>query len=207
MTWNTPLGNRTLTGIERRIVRAAIVRLCREIIGNSVADSACVGVAVFDQLTGCQQLVMLDYVRRYLFEDTQECNEPSAIAEGTAAAVIAFVSGCIEFEVEIEDELTRSLSGIQPPRYWRELIQKASRVYKWEIDPNMEPNDWGIALEMFHDRILHDRDYEMDFTDGPPETSNGLNAVLGIPVKYFTSIPLVEPDGPQMLEVIRRLLK
>ncbi len=206
MTWNTPLGHRVLEGIEERIMRGALCRLSREIIESPEDGIMCVGVAVFDAMTGCQQLVMLDYVRRFLFEDTSESNEMSAIVEGTVAAVLAYVSVCIEFELDLEEDLSNSIAKTKPRRFWRELIRKASRVYEWELSPSPVLADWVFAIECLHDRILHDRDYEMDFTDEQPEDSKAVNSALGIPKAYFTSIPLAEPDGPQMLEVIRRLL-
>ncbi len=63
-----------------------------------------------------------------------------------------------------------------------------------------------FAIECLHDRILHDRDYEMDFTDEQPEDSKALNSALGNSEGLLHIDPLAEPDGPQMLEVIRRLL-
>jgi hypothetical protein len=206
MTWNTPLGHRVLEGIEGRIMRGALCRLSREIIESPEDEVMCVGVAVFDAMTGCQQLVMLDYVQRFLFEDTSESNEMSAIVEGTVAAVLAYVSVCIEFELDLEEDLSTSIAKTKPKRYWRELIQQACGEYEWELSPSPVLEDWAFAIERLHDRILYDRDYEMDFTDEQPEDSQAVNSALGIPKAYFTSIPLAEPDGPQMLEVIRRLL-
>lgn len=206
MTWNTPLGHRKLSGIERLIMSSAICRLSRELVENTVDDSIEVGIAVFDSLTGCQQLVMLDYVRKFLFDDTPESNEMTAVVEGTAAAVIAYISGNIDYELDIDKEIRKSGPKMRPLRFWRKLILKASQEYEWELDPKKMPGEWELALELLHDRILHDDDYEMDFADGSPEKSDAVNSLLGIPEDYFTSIPLPEPDGPEMLEVIRRLL-
>jgi hypothetical protein len=206
MTWNTPLGHRKLAGIERKIMRSAICRLSREILEDTFEDSMNVGIAVFDSLTGCQQLVMLDSVRKFLFEDTAESNEMTAVIEGTAAAVIAYISGNIDLELDMDIEFRKSGPKMKPLRFWRKLILKAIQEYEWDLNPKTVPGDWELALEIFHDRILHDDDYEMDFADGPPESSDAVNLTLGIPNDYFTSIPLPEPDGPEMLEVIRRLL-
>ncbi len=43
-------------------MRGALCRLSREIIEKPDDGVMCVGVAVFDTITGCQQLIMLDYV-------------------------------------------------------------------------------------------------------------------------------------------------
>ncbi len=48
MTWDTPLGLRTLSGMERKVIGSAICNLSREIIEGELGDSAQVGVAVFD---------------------------------------------------------------------------------------------------------------------------------------------------------------
>lgn len=207
MTWDTPLGHRKLTGIEQDIMRGAICHLSREIIEDLVSDSAQLGIGVFDALTGCQQLVMLDYVRKYLLEDTPEPNEMSAVVEGTAAALIAFVSGKIDFELDWEKEYFESEPKLlRPQRFWRKLVVEASKELGWGFDPRKKEFGWEIAVEMLHNRILHDTDYLMDFTDHPPETSKSMNAALGISRGYYRAIPPPEPDGPEMLEVIRRLL-
>ncbi len=206
MTWNTPLGHRKLDGIEEQIMRAAICHLSREIIENPISDSASVGIPVFDALTGCQQLVMLDYVRRFLLEETPEPNEMSAIVEGTAAALIKFVSGQIDLEIHWDKDRLEGEPKMVNNRFWRKLIVKASREYEWDCDPRKDESGWETALEILHDRILHDDDYNMDFIDRPPEATKSVNATLGISNEYYTTIPQQEPDGPQMLEVIRRLL-
>ena len=65
MTWKTPLGRRTLVGIERDIVNAAISRMTRASIEELDEGELSVGVPLFDSINGCQQLVMLDYVKRH----------------------------------------------------------------------------------------------------------------------------------------------
>lgn len=65
MTWNTPLGDRIVTGVEKRLLELAIDEMAKEILAGS-DDSIRVGVDVFDAMSGCQQLVMLDCVKTFL---------------------------------------------------------------------------------------------------------------------------------------------
>ncbi len=148
---------------------------------------------------------MLDYVRKHLLEDTPQPNEMSAVVEGTAAALIQFVSGKIDFEIDCarDREIGERKSRF---RLWRKIVLEATREYAWDFDPRKMRGGWKLALELLHDRILHDRDYEMDFGDRPPEKSETVNKALGIGDDYYTTIPLPEPDGPEMLDLIQRVL-
>jgi hypothetical protein len=204
MTWNTPLGSRSLTGVEQQILRSAITELSREIV--DMPDDACMeyGIPVFDRLTGCQKLVMLDYVKDHLLFETPNVNDSSAVIDGTVGALFSFIGGRIDIERDSEVDFKAGLTK-KPERYYRKLLLKASRDYEWDFDPRKDPGRWALALQMLQDRILHDCDYEMDFGDLAPEASAMLKSTLGIAPEYFVSVPLPEPDGPKMLELIRRL--
>ncbi len=207
MTWNTPLGHRTLKGTERTLISAAICRMTRETIEDSVDDELNVGVGVFDSMSGCQQLVMLHYVRHHLFFETDWPNEMTAVVEGTAGAIIAYIRGQVDYELDIEKDIAKGDTLLEANRFFRVLLLKAANEYEWEVDTIDGANDWEFLVELLHDRILHDEDYDMDFADGSPEASRAVNETLGIFEDYFTGVPLAEPDGPEMLEVIRRLLR
>ena len=207
MTWNTPLGHRTLKGTERTLISAAICRMTRETIEESVDDELNVGVGVFDSMSGCQQLVMLHYVRHQLFFETDGPNEMTAVVEGTAGAIIAYIRGQVDYELDIDKDIATGDTTLESNRFFRDLLLKAAKEYEWEVDTIDGADDWEFLVELLHDRILHDEDYDMDFADGSPEASRAVNETLGIVEDYFTGVPLPEPDGPEMLEVIRRLLQ
>ncbi len=205
MTWNTPLGDRKLEGEERDVIKAALYQMTNEIIRSVDEDSLYVGISVFDSLSGCQQLVMLDYVRRYLLDDTPDTNPSTAVVEGCVAGVMAFIWQQIQFELDIDREC-KSDSGIRPIRGWRKRIIRLIRYVSWEIDWKKGEAKWELAMERFHDRILHNEFYLFEYADDPPEITERLSNSLSIPGDYFRSIAAPEPDGPEMVELIRRLL-
>ncbi len=206
MTWNTPSGHRTLEGEERRVFDIAIREMAVELLHEGIDDSLSVGIPVFDCMTGCQQLVMLDFVRTYLFEETPSSNPLTAVVEGTAAAIVFYIEGQIDVELDIDRDVS-SEPSVRPVRVWRKRLLRLCREREWEINPRLGKDEWQLAIDMLHDRILHDMDYLDDLSDRPPDVSQSIKKEMGIPQDYYLSVPIVEPDGPGMVEVIRRLLR
>lgn len=206
MTWNTPLGNRILTGVEERIVRCAIRGLTRELLETSDEFAPKFAIPVFDDLNICQKLVMLDYVKLHLLDETATPNSSSAVIDGTVGAVFGYVAGRLDWERFSEEDFKRGTVA-KPQRFYRKLLLRACRDFEWDIKPQKTRRGWATALQILHDRVLHDTDYEMDFGDLPPDECAGLKLTLGISPEYFASIPFVEPDGPAMVEVVRRLFQ
>ena len=74
-----------------------------------------------------------------------------------------------------------------------------------ELSPECDETEkWEFEIECIADRILWDRDWELDdlMVDNSPEQANFLKAHLGIDGDYFTSIA---PD-PRNLKQVRRIL-
>jgi hypothetical protein len=206
MTWNTPLGNRTLAGGERGLVHLAFVHMARELIELTyIDDKHELGITVFDSMDAAQQLVMLGAVKRYLFHETSDVNPSNAVFEGTAAAVVAFISEQIQMEIDLEFDidLEDPLAGDAVFRY---LAHSFAKEYGYESPLEQDSDDWSMLMQLLHDRILFDEDYLADFGDLPPDQKAALGD-MDFGTNYFSDPPLPEPDGPKMVEIIRTLLR
>jgi len=77
---------------------------------------------------------------------------------------------------------------------WRELVLAAGRETGISADMSdfneNDPDDWDLLLDCLEDRLLWDRDWEMeDHLDADPETGRRLKQELGIDEDYFVAVP------------------
>jgi hypothetical protein len=205
MTWNTPLGERTLDVPEQYFFKTAMRKMSKLLIELAAEDSIETGVPIFDSLTGCQQLVMLDYIRRYLFEETEELNPATANVEGTAGAVISFVRREIAYELDTDREVALAPT-IEPRKRWRKLLHRIFKPYEWRINSRLRIKDWHSVLDLFHDRILYNNDYLFDFNGHADDAEEIASQSRAVPDDYYVEIAQREPNGSEMLELVRRLI-
>ena len=205
MTWDTPLGDRIVTGVEKRLLELAISEMATEILAGP-DDSIRIGVDVFDAMTGCLQLVMLDCVKTHLFNRTSEPAPSTAVIEGTAGAVLWYIESRVEGERAAEKDGQRDPTRPPHDNRWTELMMEAIKEYGWDVDVSLGDVEWSIAYESLYNRILHDDDYNIDGMDRDPAISKIVKKDMGIPAGYYSTPPLPEPDGPAMVDIIRRIV-
>jgi len=150
------------------------------------------GIGLFDELTWSQRLVLLERVTTYLLTDTSESLELTAVNE--AAVAVLFSHVLIEIDCEIDAD--------QPNSRWREMVLAAYSLCfpndaagtDDEEDfalPTSDCDDrdkWSDLVESLMDRILWDRDFEMEaqFLDTPPEKGAILKNFMGIDQEYYS---------------------
>ncbi|WP_146520214.1 hypothetical protein [Stieleria varia] len=211
MTWQTPSGNRTLSGHESELVRHSIANMVEELAScRETDDSPCIcGIALFDELTWTQQLAILERLANYLLQRTHETLELTGVHEAAVAAIYRNILQQIEIEIELDD-----VSPTQFRHQWRELVVAANEEARDAVmdstivsgaDASLSLDDsddhvisadstdiekWEWIVESLADQVLWDRDFEMagDMIDAPPEQAAALRAMLGINSEYYTAI-------------------
>ncbi|MCA9130669.1 MAG: hypothetical protein KDB22_26460 [Planctomycetales bacterium] len=220
MTWNTSRGVRVLQGAEASLVRASLGCLLDEIVDSlslGGSDAMPLGVVVFDGLSYSQKLQILETVGRHLLRETSAPLELTADAEGTVAAIYENIVRWIEVEID-----TSSIDLEEEEFDWRQMVLDAYTEECSSIDEPIEPANeeapidvreddiecWRELIELLLDRILWDRDYEMQvMLDCPPESAATLRGELGVTDEYFTAIvadPL-DQECEELVKAIREL--
>lgn len=229
MTWQTSEGDRWLSGAEATLVRETLAFMIDQISGNiEFGDEERLWdleVALFDELTGTQQLVIAKIVAEHLLTKTARTLELTSINEATVYAIFRTLAAQIEEEVDTENDE----SEIDYWRYyWRRLTLNAFKeCFPYDDadgfedddpeDPWMNPQSitsrnipqWDSLTESLADRILWDRDFEMagSFLDDDPAKAALMKQMMGISADYYSDIaPDLKSDQVQaMLRDVRQL--
>ena len=208
--WRTSTGTRTLVGSEAELVRQLLGFVYFEINAVCPADGEPYesGVASFDRLEASQQLALLAEVGRALLDGEQPPPKLTALREATVGVLYEQLRSLVAAEIDGE------LQDDRPHRYWRLLIVGTcagdeSGPYLADLPaPDSDDFDaWDLIIESLADRILWDRDWEMEdlFADAVPERGRQLKQFLGIDDGYFRDIA---PDPTeQQLDVVRSQLE
>ena len=207
--WQTSIGTRTLAGSEAELVRQLLgyvyyqISVTRQTPGEPFES----GVSLFDRLEAPQQLALLAEVGQALLRRDQPAPKLTSLREATVAVLYEQLRSCVE------DEIDREQRDQTPRRYWRTLIWTAC-IREEEAEgladlpaPDSDGLDaWDLIIEVLADRILWDRDWEMEdlFADAIPERGRQLKQFLGIDDGYFRDIA---PDPTeQQLAAVRSQL-
>ncbi|WP_164101263.1 hypothetical protein [Candidatus Laterigemmans baculatus] len=189
--WNTPEGDRRLTGAEANLVRLALAIMVDQLSDNlrcgagedELWDS---GVTMYDELTPNQQLTVIRQVAEHLLHDTPDTLELTAVNEAAAYAIFATVLSQIEIEVDMARDPLADALDIKPDlgfgrdwrTYWRRHTLASLRETLASADADLDTDDgdsplvlpeaecedlgvWSEWIERLADRILWDRDFEM----------------------------------------------
>ncbi len=215
MTWNSNNGQRTLEGAEAALIRDAladVVERCRHEI-ESGTEHWTYDVALFDCLEPGVQLALLAEVGQALLRQTETCPELTAANEATIAALYRYIEEALEIEIDVQilDGLSDDSDSSEAVFFWRSRVRAVFEEDD-EIDelPDLNSTDsgnWLLLVQLLHDRILWDTDYEMGgiFLDTPPESANALRELMNVNDNYFRAIPPDPTD--EELEKILAILK
>lgn len=228
--WSTPNGDRNIRGHEAFLIREAVGMMIDEL--ELLADQTAFpplefGIPVWDGLTWQQKLATLDQVLRHLLDPKLPPLPLMAVYESAIGAIFEKIKGCIEVELDMVDSETES--EFHDLDSWRELILNALNEPHYiddndfssmesdriddlesEIYPSgchdTRKNLWFNVVDRLADRLLWDRDYEMEavFGDVEPDNALALKNYVGISQNYFRHIaPDLRDD--QVFETMERV--
>lgn len=207
--WQTSIGTRTLAGSEAELVRQLLgyVYYQMSVTLQTPDEPFESGVSLFDRLEIPQQMALLAEVGRALLQDSQPAPKLTALREGTVGVLYEQLRWCVDEEIDREQQAQT------PHRYWRTLIVNACRGFESPDEladlpaPDSDDADaWDLVIESLADRILWDRDWEMEdlFADAIPERGRQLKQFLGIDDGYFRDIA-PDPTEQQLAGVRQQL--
>jgi hypothetical protein len=206
--WRTSTGTRTLVGSEAELVRQLLGFVYFQItVVCSLADEPFEsGISLFDRLQASQQLALLAEVGQALLRADQPPPKLSSLREATVGMLFEVLRACVAEEIADEWEEEEAV------RYWRSMVVQVCREAGDEhgaalLDSGADDSDaWDLVVESLADRILWDRDWEMEdlFADAIPERGRQLKRFLGIEDDYFRDIA-PDPTTPQLRAVCAQL--
>jgi hypothetical protein len=199
--WHTSKGDRILTGPEARVFAEGLLGLVDDSCTWNV-DDYCSDIKAFDQLTHGQKLSILRTIAEGLLCAHVKPVTPTGALEGTITAIFTFIEDRVITELEMEDFGS----------FWRRLVWDARQVSDAEflitVD-NTSHTDWEFQLDGLSTRILWDSDFATGelLMDLPPEESEAVKMLMGIPDAYMQTLPDDLSDGEIQgaLEDIRRI--
>ncbi|NND97233.1 MAG: hypothetical protein HKN47_07885 [Pirellulaceae bacterium] len=227
MTWQTSEGDRTLAGNEATVVRETLAYMI-DLISDNITHSDepplwDFGVALFDEATPTQQLMIAKSVAEHLLTKTDETLELTAVNEAAVYAIFRTLARLIEIEVDIE--IDRSDDDAWKC-FWRRLALAAHQEYRsdaafdhWDgpSENSWTPQSaesrnleqWESVTESLADRILWDRDFEMagSVLDVEPAQAALLKQVMGIETNYYCDVApdLKDDEIAAVLRSVRQL--
>ncbi len=230
--WATPDGDRIISGHEAALIREAVAVMIDELellVDQTAFPPLEFGIPVWDSLTWQQKLATLDQVVRHLLQPTPSTLPLTAIYESAIGAIFEKIKCCIEVELDITD--MEDESEFHDDDSWRTMVLKAHEEPRYledgeplyeSIDDDEDedlgkgyyptsPEDdridcWFNIVEQLADRILWDRDYEMEdvFADVEPTESAAMKSYMGVEEGYYQQIaPDLRDD--QVATVIQRV--
>jgi len=180
--WRTSCGDRTLKGAEARLFAEALLDLLDDEDELQFEDCE-LGIECFDNLTYGQAIFVLHTIATGLLRDDVPAVPLTAVVEAAIAAVFQHLR--IQVDIEVDEPTWW--------RDWRKLIIAAREETGGEElpDPTCDDLDeWDLQIQELTDVVLWDADYgdgEL-YLDKPPEESEVLRAITGIPQEYFLTI-------------------
>ncbi len=221
--WPTSSGLSVLTGIEAELLHVLIDLMVDQIeLAFDLNSSHFTGVFLFDSLQPTQQMGVLHQVAFALLNEDVPEPELTAINEATVYALFRELYGRIE--IEIDGQRLASDEEKTKPDY-DPFAFRAMTLAAWELGspdgeigdyedkdyiPKLECTDlsaWEPIVENLADRILWDRDFEMEYlmADADPVQSKNLKSILGIGRGYYAA---VAPDvNEQNFATIRERIR
>lgn len=205
--WRTSHGDRVLLDEERSIFLEAVGYLRDMItVAAEIQDPFQVGVSAFDSLQPTQQLVALHTVAKALVEVNTEPPPLSATLEAAIYATYRSLASLVEMEIDSTTQTSGQyeiregiLAALKAPVVTEEG-QNDFNDFKISDDADVLPtpqttemDEWDFAIEMLADRILWDRDFELDdlLADKDPNETTEIKEFLGIDEDYFA---IAAPD-------------
>jgi hypothetical protein len=216
--WHTSDGDRVLAGAEAALLKAAVTGVAERIREESSAQSEQreYGIRLFDELPGSQRLALLDHVATYLFTTTLEPLDLTAVNEAVIGTLFEYVRSEIDLEIEDAQDLDTRWRGMVLAAYEECFCVDGVDLTVEDGDEFVRPSvtsedrdAWSDLVESLADRILWDRDYEMEylFLDTAPDKAEVIKQHLGIDSEYFSAAaPDVATDG-EMERIYQRLDK
>ena len=215
--WRTSTGTRTLVDSEAELIRQLLGYVYFQVnVVCAVADEPFEsGISLFDRLQAPQQLALLAEVGQALLSADQPPPKLSSLREATVGMLFEVLRACVADEIADELEAAEAAAPEeegQAARYWRQLIVQvclaAGDKHGIELlDSGPDDFDaWDLVVESLADRILWDRDWEMEdlFADAIPERGRQLKRFLGIEDDYFRDIA-PDPTTRQLRVVCAQL--
>jgi len=207
--WQTSIGTRTLAGSEAELVRQLLGYVYYQIsVTWQLPDEPFQsGVSLFDRLEAPQQLALLAEVGQALLDPDRPTPELTSLREATVGVLYRQLRACVAEEIDGERRTHA------PHRYWRTRIvtacgsDEAAEELADLPEPDSDDGDaWDLIIETLADRILWDRDWEMEdlFADAIPERGRQLKQFLGIDDGYFRDIA-PDPTEQQLAGVRSQL--
>lgn len=180
--WRTSCGDRTLQGAEAKLFAEALLNLLDQEDELQFEDCD-LGIECFDGLTYGQKISVLHTIANGLLRENVPAVPLTAVVEAAIAAVFEHLRISVDMEVD------------EPEAWpdWRKMIVAARGETGGEEIPNPTCDDvgeWEMEIQGLADVILWDADYgdgEL-YLDKPPEESEVLRAMTGIPQEYFLAI-------------------
>jgi hypothetical protein len=226
--WSTPEGDRVVQGYEASLIRETVGMMIDEL--DILADQTSFpplefGIPVWDGLTWQQKLATLDLVLRHLLQPSLPPLPLISIYEAAVGAIYEKVK--CEIEVELDFARTETESEFHDEdNSWRAMVLAAFNQPRYADDGSMSsdfvddldlefyPADaneirkdrWFNVVESLADRLLWDRDYEMEdvFADIEPDQAAAMKSYMGVSEGYYQHIaPDLRDD--QVASVFERI--
>ncbi len=213
--WQTVEGERKVARNERALFVAGVVQLHETLSSDPGFET---GVSMFDQMPEALRPWTLLWVARALCGD-DDAPELDAWNESTVYTVFRHIDD------QVGQEIRRSSRSRKVRTSWRRLVKEAwmqdydpkvmeDVPFRREEGPNQpltsrDHAQWGDKIERLADRILWDRDFEMQemFLDSRPDVSDAVKEHVGIHKEYFfRSMPeLDEEERRALTEVLKSI--
>lgn len=200
--YNTPLGIRVLVGAERRLFTESLSMLVDDVcMEDEPLDSG-----PFYGLQRNQKIFVLRTVARALLCEDEPAPKLTAAIEAAVAEVFEYARSAISLELsaalEESDDLPEAPS-------WRRLVlaacQQTGIADELTNVQQDDPDDWDVLLDCLGDRVLWDRDWELEEQlDADPDVSQRAKRKLGIDQGYFVAAP-AEPTDAEVERLLGEL--
>lgn len=204
--WRTQYGDRALQGAEAVVFAEAMLSLLDEAVMGALDDYE-FGIECFDNLTFGQRIATLSIIGNGLLRKDTPTVRLTAVLEGAIAAVFEHIKNQIAFEIDTPEFGTS----------WREMVIAARKQTTCDDrkrvdipEPTCEDFDeWDLQMQELSDGILWDRDYQdaQLYIDFPPEKSEELRELMGIPKGYFLAIAddLTDKEAQARIRQLKKL--
>ena len=200
--WATSQGDRTLCGDEAQLVLTAVGYLHDMITaGVDLSQPYQTGVVMFDTLQPTQQMAILHEVAHGLLDPATPIVELTAVRDATVYAIYCELGSLLEIELELSEQdkpdfelRKRIIQAYQASdEQSNEWGDDFSDTQASELDAPArdcsEIGDWNRVIEVLADRVLWDRDFELEeaFADHDPEKIKTIKRYMGINEDYFAA--------------------